>query len=246
MTDSKRAEILEALTSDSNYYGDYGKQFLSNSDIRTLLSNPEKFGDNVVKSVPIVIGGYFHTIILEPEKVDRFKIIDATTRNTKKYKELSDGEICLLESEADKIGVMRDKLLGNDVIRGLIRDGNVDYEVPAITEIFGEMWKGKADVINHDEKLIIDLKTTGDIDKFRSSAYRYNYDSQAYVYQELFPGYEMIFIAVDKNSHKLRIYECSNKFLESGKQKVVDAIAAFRLITSEDYDPAQYLETETL
>ena len=117
---------------DSNYYGDFGKQFLSNSDIRTLLSNPEKFGDNVIKSVPMVIGGYFHTIILEPEKVDSFKIIDATTRNTKKYKELSDGEICLLETEADKIGKMRDKLLGNDIIRGLIRDGNVEYEVPAV------------------------------------------------------------------------------------------------------------------
>ena len=239
-------QVLEALTLDSNYYGDFGKQFLSNSDIRTLLSNPEKFGDNVIKSVPMVIGGYFHTIILEPEKVDSFKILDATTRNTKKYKELSDGEICLLESEADKIGKMRDKLLGNDIIRGLIRDGNVEYEVPAVTEIFGQMWKGKADVLNHDEKLIIDLKTTGDIEKFRSSAYRYNYDSQAYIYQQLFPGYDMIFVAVDKNSHKLRIYECSDKFLQSGQTKAVDAIAAYRLITSAEYDPAQYLETETL
>ena len=240
------SQILEALTLDSNYYGDFGKQFLSNSDIRTLLSNPEKFGDNVIKSVPMVIGGYFHTIILEPEKVESFKIIDATTRNTKLYKELSGGEICLLESEADKIGKMRDKLLGNDIIRGLIRDGNVEYEVPAVSEIFGQMWKGKADVLNHDEKLIIDLKTTGDIEKFRSSAYRYNYDSQAFIYQQLFPGYDMIFVAVDKNSHKLRIYECSDKFLQSGQTKAVDAIAAFQLITSAEYDPAQYLETETL
>ena len=245
-TTINKDEVLDALRDDSNYYGDYGKQFLSNSDIRTLLTTPEKFGDNVVKSVPIVIGGYFHTIILEPEKVDRFKIIPASTRNTKLYKELSDGEICLLESEADKIEKMRDKLLGNNIIRGLIRDGEVEYEVPAIAEIFGEMWKGKADVINHDEKLIIDLKTTGDIEKFRSSAYRYNYDSQAYIYQELFPGYQMIFVAVDKNSHKLRIYECSDKFLQSGQTKAVDAIAAYKLITSEDYDPAQYLETETL
>ena len=200
----------------------------------------------MIKSVPMVIGGYFHTIILEPEKVDSYKIIDATTRNTKKYKELSDGEICLLESEADRIGMMRDKLLENDIIRGLIREGNVEYEVPAVTEIFSEMWKGKADVINHDEKLIVDLKTTGDIEKFRSSAYRYNYDSQAFIYQTLFPGYSMIFVAVDKNSHQLRIFECSEKFLESGKQKVIDAVVAYKLINSAEYDPAQYLETHTL
>ena len=244
-TDLNRAEVLQALTSDSNYYGEYGKKFLSNSDIRTLLKNPEKFGDNTVNSVPIVIGGYFHTIILEPEKVDRFKIIGATSRNTKMYKELSGGEICLLESEADMIEKMRDKLLDNDTIRGLIK-GNVEYEVPAIAELHGEMWKGKADVINHDEKLIIDLKTSGNIDKFRSSAYTYNYDSQAYIYQHLFPGYEMIFVAIDKTTHRLKIADCSERFLESGKQKVIDAIAAYRLIKSAEYDPAQYFETETL
>lgn len=157
MTDLNRQEILEALTLDSNYYGEFGKQFLSNSDIRTLLSDPNKFGQNNVQSVPIVIGGYFHTIILEPEKVDRFKIIDATSRNTKAYKELSGGEICLLETEADHIELMRDRLLGNNTIKAMIRGANVDYEVPAIGMIAGETWKGKADVINHDDKFIINL-----------------------------------------------------------------------------------------
>ena len=27
-----------------------------------------------------------------------------------------------------------------------------------LAEIEGEMWKGKADIINHNEKLVIDLK----------------------------------------------------------------------------------------
>ena len=62
-----------------------------------------------------------------------------------------------------------------------------------IKEIEGEMWKGKADSVNHNEKLVIDLKTTADITKFKWSASKYNYDSQAYIYSELF-GYEMIFI----------------------------------------------------
>ena len=34
--------------------------------------------------------------------------------------------------------------------------GNVEYEVPGIIEIENNMWKGKADIINHDEKLIIE------------------------------------------------------------------------------------------
>ena len=55
---------------------------------------------------------------------------------------------------------------------------------PEITELEGQMWKGKADIVNHDEKLIIDLKTTADITKFKYSASKYNYDSQAYIYRK--------------------------------------------------------------
>ena len=36
----KEAEILEKLRDDDNYYGEFGRQFLSNSDIYKLLNNP--------------------------------------------------------------------------------------------------------------------------------------------------------------------------------------------------------------
>ncbi len=193
----------------------------------------------------MVIGGYFHTLICEPHKVDSYKIIEATTRNTKLYKELSDGELCLLQHEADHIEVMRQKLLSHDIIRDLIQGDNIEYEVPGITELHGETWKGKADIINHNEKLIVDLKTTGDIEKFKWSARKFNYDSQAYIYQELF-GYEMIFVAVDKKTLQLGIYDCSQNFLEGGKEKVIDAIAQFRLIKSAEFDASQYAKNETL
>ena len=236
---------MELLTSDFNYYGDFGKKFLSNSDIYTLINNPQDYGKPKDRTIPMVIGGYFHTLICEPHKVDSFKIIDATTRNTKVYKELSDGEICLLQHEADKIELMRQKLLANDIIRGLIQGDNIEYEKPGITELHGENWKGKADIINHDEKLIIDLKTTGDIEKFRYSARKFNYDSQAYIYQELF-GYEMIFVAIDKKTMQLGIYDCSNQFLQRGKEKVIEAVAQYRLIKQTDFDINQYSIQETL
>ena len=247
MTDLKLSQetILQRLRSDSDYYGEFGQQFLSNSNIFTLINNPEGFGVPTEKTVPMVIGGYFHTLILEPHKIDSFKIIEATTRNTKLYKELSDGEICLLEHEADKIEKMREKIMNNDLIKGLITGDNVEYEVPGIQEIHGEMWKGKADIINHDEKLIIDLKTTGDIDKFQFSAKKFNYDSQAYLYQELF-GYEMVFVAIDKKTLQLGIYDCSNTFLEKGRDKVVEAIAQYRLIKDGGFDPSQYITNKTL
>ena len=241
-----KAEIIEKLRDDANYYGKFGKQYLSNSDIGTLLKNPLDYGSPSESSPNLIIGSYFHTAILEPDKLERFKIIEASTRGTKKYKDLSGGEMCMLQHEVDNIQLMREKLNSNEVCKGLISGDNVEYEVPAIGEIANNMWKGKADIINHDEKLIIDLKTTSNIDMFRSSAKRYNYDSQAYIYSKLF-GYEMLFIVIDKASHVIGIFDCSPEFYERGEHKVQKASEIYDLFyNTEGFDPAQYFVNSTL
>lgn len=241
-----KQEALKALEDDTNYYGDFGKKYLSNSDISTLLTNPLALGQKMANRPAFLVGGYFHTAILEPEKLKNFKIVEATTRNTKAYKEISDGEMCLLKHEVDQIELMTEKMLNNEVCRDLIRLGNVEYERPEITELEGQMWKGKADIVNHDEKLIIDLKTTADITKFKYSASKYNYDSQAYIYSKLF-GYEMLFIAIDKNTHQIGIFDCSPEFYARGEDKVKRAVEAYELFyKSEDFDPKQYFLTKTL
>ena len=241
-----KQEVLKALQDDTNYYGDFGKKYLSNSDISTLLTNPLALGQKMANRPAFLVGGYFHTAILEPDKLKNFKIVEATTRNTKAYKEISGGEMCLLKHEVDQIELMTEKMLSNEVCRDLIRSGNVEYEQPEITELEGQMWKGKADIVNHDEKLIIDLKTTADITKFKYSASKYNYDSQAYIYSKLF-GYEMLFIVIDKNTHQIGIFDCSPEFYARGKDKVERAVQAYELFyKSEDFDPKQYFLTKTL
>ena len=108
------------------------------------------------------------------------------------------------------------------------------------------MWKGKADIVNHDEKLIIDLKTTGNLAGFKSSAWKFNYDSQAYIYSKLF-GYDFMFIAIDKKSHQIGIFDCSTGFYESGKDKVSKACEAYDLFFKTDnFDPKQYFIQKTL
>ena len=236
------------LKSDEHYYGEYGQQFLSNSNISTLLKNPRELNKPRPGSPAFLIGGYFHTAILEPQKLKSFKIVEASTRNTKAYKEISDGEMCLLQKEADQVNVMTEVMLSNDVCRDLIRPvlGNVDYEEPGVTELFDNKWKGKADIINHEEKLVIDLKTTADIDKFRWSASKYNYDSQAYIYSKLF-GYEMLFVVIDKTTHQIGLFDCSPEFYKSGEDKVRRASDAYDLFyKTENFDHLQHLITKTL
>ena len=239
-------EAIEKLRDDANYYGSFGKKYLSNSDISTLLTNPFALGKPMAPRPAFLVGGYFHTAILEPDKLKKFKIEESSTRNTKAYKEMSGGELCLLQHEVDSIEIMTEKMLANDICRDLIRDSNTEYEVPGITELEGHSWKGKADIINHNEKLIIDLKTTADLSKFKYSATKYNYDSQAYIYSKLF-GYEMLFIAIDKNTHQIGIFDCSPQFYERGKDKVERAVQAYELFyKSEGFDPTQYFINKTL
>ena len=236
------------LRSDEHYYGEYGQQFLSNSNISTLLKNPKDLNKPKPNSPAFLIGGYFHTAILEPQKLKSFKIVEAATRNTKAYKEISGGEMCLLQKEADQVNLMTEIMLANDVCRDLIRPvlGSVRYEEPHVAEIFGNLWKGKADIINDEEKLVIDLKTTADIDKFRWSASKYNYDSQAYIYSKLF-GYEMLFIVIDKTTHQIGLFDCSPEFYKSGEDKVRRASDAYDLFyKTENFDHKQHLITKTL
>ena len=238
--------MLKKLEIDEYYYGDFGKKYLSNYDISTLLTNPLALGQPSKPSPAFLVGGYFHTAILEPDKLIKFKVIESSSRNTKAYKEMSGGELCLLQSEVDKIELMTEKVLANNVCKDLIRGINVEYERPGITELAGQMWKGKADIVNHDEQLIIDLKTTADINKFRYSASKYNYDSQAYIYSKLF-GYEFVFIVIDKNNHQIGLYDCSPQFYERGADKVARAAEQYKLFyQSEDFDPQQFFINQTL
>jgi len=242
----KKKEVLKKLEKDEEYYGSFGQQFLSNSNISTLLNNPLSLREPMKKIPAFLIGGYFHTAILEPEKLKNFKIVDTTSRNTKMYKEISNGEICMLQHEVDKTEALVDKMMSNDFCKSLIRGDNVDYEVPGIVDLYGNKWKGKADIINHDEKLIVDLKTTADISGFKWSSKKYNYDSQAYIYKKIF-GYDMVFLVIDKTTQQIGIYDCSDSFYSKGEIKVKQASEVYDLFyKNPDFVPDNYFINETL
>ena len=224
----KHEEIINLLRDDKEYYGGIGKQYLSNSDIGVLLSNPKDYGKYRADNKSFSDGRYFHQLILEPDKALDFKFVDTGTRLTKEYKEFikeNNLPFCMLKKEKDEIENLVRVMTGNlRFFEQIYKDGN-QYEVPAIGEIQGMMWKGKADIIT--DECIIDLKTTSDINKFKWSAKSYNYDSQCYIYQQLF-GKPLVFYAVDKLSQQLGIYTPTENFILGGEQKVTKAIEIHR------------------
>lgn len=221
------ADILELLKDDNNYYGPMGKAYLSNSDIGALLGNPKDFGKSRPDNKLFAEGRYFHQLLIEPDKAEVAHMVDSSSRNTNIYKDYCKDQgldFALLKSEVKTVESLASTMKANiDFYDNVYRDGN-QYEVPAIINIFGVEWKGKTDILCDD--MLIDLKTTTDIKKFRYSAYTYNYDSQAYIYQMLF-GRPLVFYVIDKITFQLGIFTPSATFIESGERKVKAAVDIF-------------------
>ena len=229
-----KSEILKHLEDDSKYYGEFGKQFLSNSDIGKLLKNPTQFRVNQEMTKPMLEGRYFHTKILEPQKIGDFIEVDVTSRNTVKYKEaVNEGEMLLLTKEREHLDFLCTKMTSNMEMFDYIYDDGNEFEIPEIQKIMSLDWKGKADIVNHNKGLLVDIKTSGDIDKFMYSAKTYNYDSQAYIYQRLFDK-PLIFLVIDKRTARLGIFECSDSFLRGGQEKVEQAVEVYQKYFSNE------------
>lgn len=227
-------EVLEKLRDDSNYYGEFGKQYLSNSDIGTLLSNPKEFGVSRPDNANFAKGRLFHQLILEPEKAEQWEFVDVSSRTTKAYKEFCEErniEMALLTKEYLEIKALVDVMMSNLDFYDTIRHEGNEYEVPAVGEIEGMMWKGKSDIV-HPE-MLIDIKTTSSISDFKWSARKYNYDSQCYIYQELF-GKPLVFYVIDKTSEMLGIFRPTEEFIKGGQDKVRRAVEVYNKFFGEN------------
>ena len=245
-----RQELLYKMDDDSFYYGHLGKHALSSSSIKLLQTSPKKY-HYITKysknetSPALRAGHLFHTAILEPEKYSEIKFIDVQSRNAKKFKEAVEeyGE-CFTAKERGENERLIDAFFKNEQALQLITD--CQTEVPAIGNIDMMPFRGKADVLG--KQGIVDLKTTTDIRAFPYSAKKYGYDIQVYIYCQLFniPYTEFTFIALDKGTLDIAIYDVSEDFYLEGERKTLEAIDRYKMFFIEDADLDSYTLRGTL
>ena len=53
-----KEKVIQKLRDDEHYYGKFGRQYFSNSDVGTLINNPEAYGKPSVNNINFVLGGY--------------------------------------------------------------------------------------------------------------------------------------------------------------------------------------------
>jgi hypothetical protein len=216
-----KEEILSNMYDDSFYYGYLGQNALSSSTIKTLVNSPKtyyfttKYGSGETQALRD--GKLFHTMILEPEKLDDIIFVDAATKASKEYKLAKEtAKEVYTKNEKKAAERLCDALLRNEAVKEYLT--KAEYEVPQIAMIDGIPIRAKADIIKGNT--IIDLKTTTGIKDFRYSADKYSYDLQAWLYREMFGVDNFVFVVIDKGSLDIAIFECSDEFLRERQTKV--------------------------
>jgi len=242
-------EILELMKDDKFYYDYLGKAALSSSSIKLLLDSPKKYkyvteyGSQ--ESNALDAGWLFHTAILEPDVFEKQIFVDVQSKNSKAYKLAKEehGKVYTIKQKRDAER-LADAFLRNEHALKLIT--NCEFEVPAIGMVQGYPFRGKADVL--DSYRVVDLKTTSDLKAFPYAARKYGYDVQVYIYSELFnkPYEEFKFIAIDKGSLDIGIYDVSEEFYNSGKDKVTKALETFETFFINGADLDSYCIKGTL
>ena len=237
-----KEEILGLMMQDSFYYGHLGQYALSSSSLKTLLKSPKTYR-NVLKygssDTPALIQGkLLHWMVLEPHKIQELKVVDATTKTTKAYKEAKaeHGEV-YLRKEINEAERLTDALLRNEAVLQLLN--KAEFEVPAVEMIDGLPFRAKADILKED--MVIDLKSSQDLNSFRYSADKFGYDLQAYLYLKMFDKKKCTFIVVDKNSTDIGIFETSDEFLARGEEKFKQAVSNYTYFFKEENDLDQYV-----
>jgi len=244
-----RAELLKRMEDDTFYYGELNTLALSSSSLKQLLSSPKtynfslKYGSG--ESQALRDGWLFHTAILEPEVFAAQTFIDVQSKNTKKFKEAkAENPRVFTMKERNDADRLVDAFYRNEHAKELIT--KAEFEIPAIDNVLGMPFRGKADVLATNR--IVDLKTTTNIKDFAWSAKKYGYDVQCYLYCNLFgkTHKEFYFLALDKGSLDIGIFNCSEEFYFQGEEKVEKALHLYNQFFIEGADLDNYCLTGEL
>lgn len=223
-------DILKRMLDDEFYYGYLGSNALSKSACSKLLLGPKAYVKSLKKATETQAlrdGRLIHLCTLEPHRIKDLTIVDIASKRGKAW-DIALGQnnpqMVYTKKELDYANSIANELLNCKDVINYFKDA--EFEIPGIKMIDDLAFRGKADVMNGST--IIDVKTTTKIDSFKYSAKAFDYDLQAALYLRLFDCYEFVFIAIDKETKEIKIFECNDSFISNGELKLEMAIDKYR------------------
>ena len=253
------AHITTTLT-NSEYRSQRG---LSKSDLDLIHKSPAllEWKKNAPReeSEVAITGTALHAAVLEPEAFASEYIkrpsFDRRTKAGKDGAEAFDatmagsGKIIMDAADYDQVTTMRDSIMAHPVAAHLLGLPGVS-EASIFFEIDGLRCKARPDRLVTDEPIILDVKTTDDVDKFEASAEEYRYHVQEAHYSEAAlqltgKQHRFIFVVVGKRKvfgqHPVRVFEMEPEWRDAGRKALMEDIEAAKEL--EEFGPSLHIET---
>jgi hypothetical protein len=238
-----KSTIIRDMT-NADYHG--GQSAFSSSQIKTVLEDIELFyRKHILKelkdeSIPAFdIGTYYHTAILEPDKLaDECIVWTGARRAGKEWEQFKldhTNKAIITQSELAQAINLIEATKRNTVAMELLSRG--EAEVSFYGQLLGLPIKGRTDWIylGKDESYIIDLKsTTGnakDVFKTKGKIESYGYDLSASLYLDLVnsvlkekkidcaPVTNFYWVFASKDICNSAVFAASNEMLRVGRRK---------------------------
>jgi len=233
-------ELELRMYDDDFYYNFLGRNALSSSVCKNLLRGVKYYLKNLEfgkSSQALTDGKLIHLFALEPHRMEELKVVDATTKTTKAYKEAKAqfGEV-YLRKDIMKNQRITQNLFDNDEVASLIEQA--EKEIPYFGSYNDMPFRVKVDMEIGDR--IIDLKTSSDINSFKWDCKKYHYDLQAALYLEITGKTRFDFLVLDKFTGEMGLWETSESFIASGYDKLDRSIQVYKNYL-EGEDPNQEL-----
>ena len=192
---------------------------------------------------PLVLGSAVHTLILEPHLFEeRYAVEDFEgchlNKNSNAYKdarrvwlESTEGKSILSEDDYRQVKKKADMVRALDEKVGLLQGGIAEAAV--FSEFDGIPVRSKLDYINFKYKVIVDVKTTASVSKFRSSIKEYSYHRQQAFYKDILMNevddsseWKFVFIVVDANM--VRYLQLDQRSEEEGRAEYTKLISEWK------------------
>lgn len=230
--------------SNTEYHAD--KEYLSSSNYKTLLEDPEKFHREKIlgikeeqkESTSFTEGSLTHSVILEPHLVNTeyafFPGLRKSGPEFTAFAEQNKGKTIISKPQKIRVDNYKSAYLKNKAAVELVKGGFSEQTL--CVELNGIKTKTRCDYINVDAGYILDVKTSAypvDVDTFRNTIKMWSYDLSAALYTKVASefynkNFKFYFVCISKTDLVCEVFKASDATLEQGMQKILKATKIYK------------------
>jgi len=230
--------------SNKQYHSD--KTWLSSSSLKTILESPKKFYEEQIlgqrkddaENPAFTEGSYTHSLILEPEQVEKeYAIYPGLRKQGAEYEQFkadNQGKTIISAPQNGRCMAYLRAFNSNPAAKDLIKKGHPEFSICQVLD--GVQCKMRADWISPEDGYIMDVKTSGFAvthEEFKLTIEQFKYGLSAAFYCQIAEQYygrpfHFYFAAISKKELDCQVYRISDITRRKGNAEVKRALDLYK------------------